>query len=355
MDADLALTLQDLINNPEVGFIANSPLFSEIIKKNKLQPMQGNLVEFDVTYRGPSDPVALNSGFEPYDYRSNAVLTLGNARSGRHIYPWGVSNADFDLAGSPGDKLDIMKKKATAAMADMEDQLAFAVASGGDSSGVTLMTGAPTLNGDATYTARSTTYNGLLYAGAKASQTNTRLGISSATYNDVWYNQYATTSAFATDGVKNLQKVVNACNNVGGASAGVVDLGFCDTVSFSNFLEEARGDHRIVLPGPNALKGGPGSIEDTREFVLFGKVKIFSDPHIVLSRFSTGSTGNGLFQLLTTKQLFLASPFKVNQLFTVKEKKDIPGQDVRGYEIISDFTMYTKMLPKHGILANTNA
>lgn len=353
-DADLALTLQDLINNPEIGFIANSPLFSQIVKNGNLTPLEGWYGEFDVTYRGPSDPVALNSGFETFNYNSNNVLTLGNFRPGRHIYPWGVSNADWDLAGGAGDKLDVMKKKAMAAMADLEDQYGFAVASGGDASGATLLTGCPTLNGDASYTARGTAYNGLLVAAAKASQNNTRLGVSSAAFNDVWYNQYASVSNFASDGIKKLFQVINSANQVGGASSGTVDLGFCDLVSFSNLIEEARADARIVLPSPDALKNTTATIEDTRDYVMFGKVKIWSDPHIVLSRFSTGNTGSGLFQLLTSKQLFLASPNKVNKLFTVKEKKDIPGQDVRGFEIISDWTFYTKMLPKHGILANTN-
>lgn len=353
-DADLALILEDLINSPEVGFVTNSPILSHIVKANKIRPMDGWAGEFPLTYRGPSDPIALNSGYETYNYGSNNVLASGTFRPGRHIYPWGISNADFDVAGGSRDVIDVVQKKSEAALADFEDQMGYAIASGGDSSGATLLTGCPTFNGDATYTARGTTYTGMLQAIAPASQTASRFGISSATYNDSWHNQYQAITNWPSDGVRKLFLVIQACNKFGGGNSGSVDIGFADPVSFAAFLETCRDDFRITVPARNGLKESTATIQNTRESVIFGNVQIYSEPHLVLSRFSTGSSGSGLIQLFTSKQLFMASPHKVNKLFQVKEKKDIPGQDVRGFEIISDFTIYSPMLTKHGVLTNTN-
>lgn len=356
-EPDFGTILQDLLDDPEDGFAVNDPLFSQLIKNKGLKQLEGPYGEFAVEYQGPGTATQLNSGYEPYGYPSSPVLVVGNVRPARHIYTYSISKKDLDRAGGTGDKWDIVKTKSLAAMSDIRQQIGYQTASGtkADGSTATLFPGLFTLNKNKTYAVEGTTYTGWLDPVAKASQTTTRLGISSTTYNDVWYNQYGTVaSAFSTDGVTKLQQTINACNRQGVDSNEFADLGFADSVSFAKLLEEIRTDHRITLPGPNALAQGTGSLLNTRDAVLMGKVRIFDEPHIVLGAFG-GTAATGVIYILTSKQIGLIAPKKVTQLLKVQSKDQIPGQDVIGHEVLLDFNAYTKSLRQHGIVTNTNA
>lgn len=123
------------------------------------------------------------------------------------------------------------------------------------------MYGITPLNGDFSSGTLTGTTNGMLDFATKAAQNSAAEPVFTLQKNSAkfWYNQYESVSAWNTDGVKKLGKVIRRCGHF--AMEGKPEIGFLDPDTMVNLEDEKRGRVRVELVDDKTEKSDLHTIE----------------------------------------------------------------------------------------------
>lgn len=320
-------------------FFVQHPLFRAIFKEKHVTTisLEGTKRTFAVMTGGPGTINKIVTGSEPLNGGHASIGAKGEEAATRAIYVFDVPNIDLDLANGEEDIVRLLEKYPEAATMDFHLQVAKQLAMGNGAAGVN---GIMTFNGLTTYTPEATAKTGMFEYAARTSQNDTVFGLvkeSGTSGIPGWYNQYADITTMASDGLRQLRKVLFAARRQG-VQQGDLDLGFCDEGTYLNYLDVLTD----FVQTPAGIENDVINAK-SKDSVMFHNVRVYMDEYIDITATSLAASpaADGLLYFLNsnTFELFHASHNKYDgkskpNIFRFREPFRHPTQDMMRFEIV---------------------
>jgi len=365
--ADVLFTaLEDYSPVLEETFFVQHPFFNAVFENGNFETisLEGTSKTFGIYTDGPGQINKIVNGSEFINGGRKSIGVKGEEHATRAIYAFDVPNVDLDLANGAQDIVKLLEKYPEAGMMDFQMQVARQLVAGDASEvgirGITTLNGGSTAGGLSSYTPETTAKTGLFAWEDKATQAATVHGIvkeggtGGATG---WYNQYGDISAFGTDGLRIMRKVLFAARRQGKVQ-GSLDLGFADELSYLNLLDE----YQQFVDLPKAIDNDVID-QKARDHILFHTVKLFLEEDIEVDPTDASTTDpytgtaadDGLIYFINSKtwKFFHASHNKYDgkgkpNIFRMREPFRHPTQDMMRFEILLHGNLYCNNLRANG-------
>lgn len=348
---DLLTTAQaDYIPGASEMFLRYNPFFDLMWKSGKVQKrrLEGPYLEFAVMNDAPSVRQEIRHGNEYMPGGRVQDSVKGNEYAFFFIDYWDVPTKELDLVNGKQDMARIIDAYPKASLGKVYRDFSEQILSGG----VTGMSGIVTFNEDQNYVGDGGTRKGIFEFAAISAQTNTAHNISTSTYSG-WGNQYDSISSYATDGRQTLREVFWECQEQGEDGSGPEDYVFlADATSYSNHVAEVDDKVQIISTvGTGKGDGSPGTLRKGIMPFADGPM-MYRDPGIVLSKFSSGSSNNGVIYLLKPKsfEFIVAGREGRTGMFQLKKPYELPEHPMVRTRIEFFGNLYTRQRRVNGVV-----
>jgi len=312
----------------------------------------GEYAAFDVVTDGPGNIAKLLTGSEAYSYGRRNITKQGRVYIPTTIYAFAVEGSSLRHASGETGIANLLELYPEKANLDYRQRSCAQILTGNGAAAN--IDGLATLNGTKTYNPDGIPLNGMLDFDAKVNQTDVvqnllKEGASGGVTG--WYNQYGECTSFATNGKRVMRDAYNACR-VRSSGYGPATLGLTDSTSFNNYYESLDDQVRYAT----RFKGEEGN--DIDEGLMFHKLELFEDPSLDdnAASFTHGTDGTmyfinpKTFGILTLGQ---DSGMETKGFFEVRGPFKLEGRDAWGWEIVSSWQLYCRMLKANACLKGT--